>query len=910
MSFVRRPKQSDALIHSPQDQFNQIFVETVKTQRSQSCKQETYKINHKDKLADIESYGAVSTPDLLRPLPNGLFEKVDSFRFFDNKKIRYLWTPEVDKFMRVKSFDEDIDCAYFHSQTGLTTDEQNRRRVLYGTNEIVVQVQSVFQILFNEVLGPFYVFQVFSIILWGFEDYVYYASCIVVMSAFSLITSVIQIRRNQIQLRDTVVGEDSVKVQRGKGIYDEIDSRNLVPGDVLVIPPRGCIMQCDAVLVSGNAIVNESMLTGESVPVTKTPLPNDHNEIYDAKEHAKHTLFCGTKIIQTRFYDGAKVRAVVMRTGFQTAKGELVRSIMFPKPVDFKFNRKSQFIFSDSLFLRTVSADASITYILFFHASSGHIYKFIQYLSLVALIGFTYTVVLKAKRHVPVSDILLKALDLVTIIIPPALPMAMTIGVVYAQSRLRKASIFCISPRSINISGCISCVCFDKTGTLTEDDLSFYEVLPVSQSEETGASFNAPIQKLHTLPVGPLITCLASCHSLTIIDNSIIGDPLDQKMFDATGWSLEEPAVDDTTKYDLLAPAVVKPAKADISGNGIEVPGEDEVGILRQFPFSSSLQRMSVVTRNLSGHQFEMFVKGAPEIITSLCTPESVPDDFEDVLVNYTQKGFRVLALGYRTLSMPYAKMQRAAREELEKNFSLLGILVMGNMMKPETTQVIDLLSRARIRCVMVTGDNMLTALSVARECHMILPDDRVVLLTATETDDERANVSWTIADHVRRKESLSSGSVKIFRESNVKTSGKLHVAITGKSFRVLRDYYPELLQKVVIRGTVFARMAPDQKQQLIEMLQDLEYYVGMCGDGANDCGALKAAHAGVSLSDTEASVASPFTSKVANISCIPVLIREGRASLVTAFGILKYMACYSICQFASVIILYTVRAD
>lgn len=82
-----------------------------------------------------------------------------------------------------------------------------------------------------------------------------------------------------------------------------------------------------------------------------------------------------------------------------------------------------------------------------------------------------------------------------------------------------------------------------------------------------------------------------------------------------------------------------------------------------------------------------------------------------------------------------------------------------------------------------------------------------------------------------------------------------------------------------------------------------------MCGDGANDCSALSMAHVGISLSEAEASVAAPFTSKVADISCVPKLILEGRCALVTSFGIFKYMALYSMVQFASVLILYTVRA-
>lgn len=83
-----------------------------------------------------------------------------------------------------------------------------------------------------------------------------------------------------------------------------------------------------------------------------------------------------------------------------------------------------------------------------------------------------------------------------------------------------------------------------------------------------------------------------------------------------------------------------------------------------------------------------------------------------------------------------------------------------------------------------------------------------------------------------------------------------------------------------------------------------------MCGDGANDCGALKAAHVGISLSEAESSVASPFTSKEPNISCLPKVIKEGRAALVTSFGVFKLMLCYSLTEFASVMILYNIDAN
>ena len=83
-----------------------------------------------------------------------------------------------------------------------------------------------------------------------------------------------------------------------------------------------------------------------------------------------------------------------------------------------------------------------------------------------------------------------------------------------------------------------------------------------------------------------------------------------------------------------------------------------------------------------------------------------------------------------------------------------------------------------------------------------------------------------------------------------------------------------------------------------------------MCGDGANDCGALKVADVGISLSEAEASIAAPFTSQIKDISCVITLLREGRAAMTTSFQAFKFIELYSLIQFFSCIILYSIDAS
>ena len=116
-------------------------------------------------------------------------------------------------------------------------------------------------------------------------------------------------------------------------------------------------------------------------------------------------------------------------------------------------------------------------------------------------------------------------------------------------------------------------------------------------------------------------------------------------------------------------------------------------------------------------------------------------------------------------------------------------------------------------------------------------------------------------------------------------------LVVIGDVFRWMINYAPlETLQRMLVKTQVFARMSPDEKNEVVERLQALGYTVLMCGDGANDCAALKAADVGISLSEAEASVAAPFTAGTPDISCVIELIREGRAALVTSFSCFKYM--------------------
>jgi cation-transporting ATPase 13A3/4/5 len=122
------------------------------------------------------------------------------------------------------------------------------------------------------------------------------------------------------------------------------------------------------------------------------------------------------------------------------------------------------------------------------------------------------------------------------------------------------------------------------------------------------------------------------------------------------------------------------------------------------------------------------------------------------------------------------------------------------------------------------------------------------------------------------------------------------------------KEINPYVLSTIVAKAQVFARMQPDDKALLVKQIMEVcGVYVGMCGDGANDCAALKAASVGISLSEAEASIAAPFTSQITDITSVTTLLIEGRAAMCTSFQAFKFVMLYALIQFMTCLIIYMV---
>ncbi|GLE02926.1 hypothetical protein PINS_up011790 [Pythium insidiosum] len=698
------------------------------------------------------------------------------------------------------------------------------------------------------------------------------------MSAISVAWEVYSQCANDRKLHDLVRVDLSVKVVRG-GRTQSVSAAQLVVGDLVVVEDG--LVPADLLLLAGDCTADESTLTGEAIPITKQAVllaGQGELRLEPAALKTRHkqcVLHAGSSVLATKA-DGS-TRAVVLATGFATSKGELFRAIVFPRPLPFRLE-------SDS-------------------------YRFLGALSVVALLAFIKRLVQASKSDVVSStDALVSSLDLVTIAVPPALPLVLTVGVGFALTRLEAAAIFCINSQRINLAGHVDCFCFDKTGTLSSDHLDFQGVdecaSPSSPTAGVGGSaaptFLGLQQEVDVLSVHAIVG-LATCHGLTERSGRVTGYALELDMFRATGYSLE------TNVHKQHTPTA--PFHVLISS-----PIGKTFGVVQRYLFDAALQRSSVLIEDFESGQRVVYTKGSPEALHAICNPATLPHDFHAKARAYSYQGYYVVALASKTYPVT---SDVPAREAMECRLTFLGFVLFLNKIKPESPYVITTLEDAGVDVRIITGDNAFTAIHVARKLNMELESsvllldvepsppssgDAAVVVSFADVDDLATSPAATSSSSSASSRSAMTSSKSVWTPVDPRTFLTLAdnnaLALTGAALSALeRSTSAAFLSELVGQTKIFARIRPQQKTWLVETLIARGKCVGMVGDGTNDCGALKAAHVGLALSDADASIVAPFTSRGRRVTDVVALLVEGRAALSTSFVAFKFMVLYSIIQ-------------
>ena len=161
----------------------------------------------------------------------------------------------------------------------------------------------------------------------------------------------------------------------------------------------------------------------------------------------------------------------------------------------------------------------------------------------------------------------------------------------------------------------------------------------------------------------------------------------------------------------------------------------------------------------------------------------------------------------------------------MESDLEFLGLIIMENRLKDVTLSIINELSVANIRCVMVTGDNILTAMSVARECGIIRPTKKAFIINHHKDEKDPLGRTKLFIEQSQTSSESDIDTDSEVREFDLKDSiekSKYQLAISGPTYAVINNEYPELVERVTAVCDVYARMAPDQKAQMISANQSV----------------------------------------------------------------------------------------
>ncbi|MDD4493917.1 MAG: cation-translocating P-type ATPase [Eubacteriales bacterium] len=600
---------------------------------------------------------------------------------------------------------------------GLHPAEVKKRQQKYGLNVLTAKKKkSVLGLLFKQFRDFMTMILLAATAVSAFMGEITEAVTIVAIIVMNGILGFIQEYRTEKTLEALKrMAAPSCRVIRG-GRVCSIAAEELVPGD-LVLLEEGDRVPADAVLIEANGLtVDESLLTGESIPVEKKVVKTETRK--NANELEK--IYMGTVVTRGRG------RGVVYSTGMLTEMGKIADMIQTAEesqtPLQKRLEQLGKIIIAGCLIICAIVAIAGIL------------------------------------RGEDVLEMLLAGISLAVAAVPEGLPAVVTISLALGVQRMLKRNALIRVLPAVETLGCADIICSDKTGTLTENMMTVREIysdggtisVEASKNDKNGNndqySFFRRGSAVTPKEYAPLklaleVSSLCNNSRLSVQEENTSNLAGKIKYIFRKKESIK--AEGDPTEVALMMAALKGGLEKDLIQGFYK--RNDEI------PFDSDRKCMSVMCFDRQ-KKYYVFTKGAPDIVLEKCTKLYTSSGLEPLTAekkrriseftdSMASKALRVLGLAYKASGSRYRK------EDMEKELVFVGLIGMIDPPRPEAYSAVQKCMLSGIKPVMITGDHKITACAIARELQIFNRGDKV--LTGSEMDSMSDRDLDRVADKV-----------------------------------------------------------------------------------------------------------------------------------------------------------------